>query len=72
MSLSTKRLIRQACTQILADQKSTSRERLQAAAILEKVMRLQELATANRLKRRKNKLERSGDMHDLLDKANAA
>ena len=71
-SCSSKRLIARACRQVLDNPKASVREKLQAASLLEKIVRLKDLASHRRAKQKKVKNSpsaKSDRLADLLEHA---
>jgi hypothetical protein len=67
---SNKRLISKNCRQILLNPKSTQKERLKAAQILERVERLKELASTRKAKSSKqSKKVKNSPINDILERA---
>ena len=69
---SSKRWIRQACVEVIKNEKASVRQKLQAASILEKLARAKDLARADKRKLKSNKRVKSDTMcqiEDILERA---
>lgn len=73
-SKTSKGLIREACREILENPAAKPREKLQAATLLEKLLRFKELARARKSKMRVSKngqMDKNGQLNDILRQVHA-
>lgn len=68
----TSRILRRMCLQIIEDPKSKTREKLQAAALLERVMRLSPRRKVKNGQPKKGASDTNGRIDGILRQANAA